>query len=103
MTSTEFSTFVLTTYNLRTYFVSDNVTYYLIFQFPFRLNYSLCSGRSRCFHATNVFLHAAATALVAAVCRRVLAARPGFAAAAASLFALHPVHTEAVSSRRDSQ
>ena len=71
--------------------------------FPFRLNYSLCSGRSRCFHATNVFLHAAATALVAAVCRRVLAARPGFAAAAASLFALHPVHTEAVSSRRDSQ
>jgi tetratricopeptide (TPR) repeat protein len=47
------------------------------------------------YHATNVLLHAAATWLVWLLARTVLATQ--FAAAAAALlFAVHPVHTESV-------
>ena len=46
------------------------------------------------FHATNVALHALATGLVYMLARRVLG--PPWAALAALLFAVHPVHVEAV-------
>ncbi len=49
----------------------------------------------RPFHATNVLLHAAAAAALLLLLDR-LKAPPRLALAAAALFAVHPVHTEAV-------
>jgi hypothetical protein len=49
------------------------------------------------FHLGNVLLHAAASSLVGVLALR-LGARPWVACAAALLFAVHPVHTEAVTS-----
>ncbi|XP_049865069.1 protein O-mannosyl-transferase TMTC1-like [Pectinophora gossypiella] len=62
----------------------------------FRLNYALCGLSAWWWHACNVVLHATCCALVlraGAVLARL--ERP-FAALAALLFAVHPVHTEAV-------
>ncbi len=50
------------------------------------------------FHALNLALHAGVCFLLFALLRRLAPARPGFALAAALLFAVHPVHTEAVTS-----
>jgi protein O-mannosyl-transferase len=47
------------------------------------------------YHATNVFLHVLASLAAFALASRLLA-RPWLAAVAATLFAVHPVHTEAV-------
>jgi tetratricopeptide (TPR) repeat protein len=53
------------------------------------------AGSPAVFHATNVVLHVLVS-LAAFVLARRLLARPWQAAAAAVLFAVHPIHTEAV-------
>ncbi|MDX2169212.1 MAG: DUF1736 domain-containing protein [Deltaproteobacteria bacterium] len=50
---------------------------------------------ARGFHAVNIALHLAVSLLVLALARRLLAA-PWAAFAAAALFAVHPIHSEAV-------
>ncbi|MCG3129030.1 MAG: Beta-barrel assembly-enhancing protease [Phycisphaerae bacterium] len=63
--------------------------------FSFALNYAIHGMSAAAFHATNVALHMAACGLVWMLARRMLA-NPVSAAAAAALFAVHPVHAEAV-------
>ena len=58
------------------------------------LQWKLGGGAPWIFHATNVVLHALVTGLVYLLARRLMA--PAWAAAAAVLFAVHPVHVEAV-------
>ncbi len=60
------------------------------------LDWTLSGGNPHWFHAVNVVLHVAASALVFLLARRWL---PAFGAAAAgAIFAVHPVHVEAVAS-----
>nr|CAI5857876.1 unnamed protein product [Callosobruchus analis] len=59
--------------------------------------YALVGLQPFWFHLGNVLLHAAASSLFARTCLRVADLRPHFAALAGLLFAVHPVHTEAVS------
>ncbi len=54
----------------------------------------LGGGAAWAYHATNILLHALCSVLVLALARRLLT--PAGALAAALLFALHPVHAEAV-------
>ncbi|XP_041973422.1 protein O-mannosyl-transferase TMTC1-like [Aricia agestis] len=61
----------------------------------FRLNYSLCGLSAWWWHAVNVCLHAACCALVARAGAVVARLQRPFAALAALLFAVHPIHTEA--------
>jgi len=58
------------------------------------LQWKLGGGAPWIFHATNVMLHALVTGLVYLLARRLMA--PYWAAVAAVLFAVHPVHVEAV-------
>lgn len=60
----------------------------------FAFDWSVSGGAPAWFHAMNVLLHAGVTALVFVLARRML--RPLGATAAAALFAVHPVHVEAV-------
>ena len=69
----------------------------LIFLPFFRFNFHVCGGRSWCFHWTNILLHGCATLLLAKVCFRVLRLDWLQTLIAGTLFALHPIHTEAVS------
>ncbi|PZC80098.1 protein O-mannosyl-transferase TMTC1-like [Helicoverpa zea] len=62
----------------------------------FRLNHALAGLRPWWWHACNVALHAACCALVARACVTIARLQRPFAALAALLFAVHPVHTEAV-------
>ncbi|XP_045492101.1 protein O-mannosyl-transferase TMTC1-like [Colias croceus] len=62
----------------------------------FRLNYALAGLRPWWWHTCNVVLHAACCALVARACVTIARLQRPFAALAALLFAVHPVHTEAV-------
>jgi tetratricopeptide (TPR) repeat protein len=63
----------------------------------FAVNERLTPGAAAPFHAVNIVLHAAVTALVFQLGLRLFAsARIGTVAAA--LFAVHPIHTEAVTS-----
>jgi tetratricopeptide (TPR) repeat protein len=57
-------------------------------------NWHLGGGDPATFHAVNVLLHAAATLLVFLLARRLLGVGAG--AAAAVVFAVHPVHVESV-------
>lgn len=61
----------------------------------FALDWHLSGGDPRWFHAVNVLWHAAATFLVGWLAAELLA--PVAAGIAALLFAVHPVHVEAVS------
>lgn len=64
----------------------------------FRLNYYLHGLEPFGYHVGNVILHCIASGLFAFVCWRVVFIRYGGAALLAGLlFAVHPVHTEAVS------
>lgn len=63
----------------------------------YALNEKLAPASARTFHAVNIGLHALVTALVFALGRRWCRSRP-VALVAALLFAVHPVHTEAVTS-----
>jgi Flp pilus assembly protein TadD len=58
------------------------------------LQWKLGGGAPWVFHATSVALHAVVTGLVYLLARRLLP--PAWAAVAAVLFAVHPVHVEAV-------
>ena len=58
------------------------------------LEWKLGGGAPWIFHATNVALHALVTGLVYGLARRMLP--PAWAGLAALLFAVHPVHVEAV-------
>jgi protein O-mannosyl-transferase len=60
----------------------------------FRLNYLLHELQPLGYHLVNLLLHAGVTLLYHSLCARLLS-RPA-AALAALLFAVHPVHTEAV-------
>ncbi|CAB3221750.1 unnamed protein product [Arctia plantaginis] len=62
----------------------------------YRLNHALAGLRPWWWHACNVVLHAACCALVARACVTIARLQRPFAALAALLFAVHPVHTEAV-------
>jgi tetratricopeptide (TPR) repeat protein len=68
------------------------------------LNYAACGLDPAGWHLVNVLLHVAATALVYRVARRLFGAGTLAAAVATILFAVHPIHTEAVanvSGRKD--
>ncbi|MGD2135258.1 MAG: hypothetical protein PVF27_03815, partial [Gemmatimonadales bacterium] len=60
----------------------------------FAFDWSVSGGSATWFHAVNILLHAGVTALVFVLARGMV--RPLGAAAAAMLFAVHPVHVEAV-------
>ncbi|RVE44388.1 hypothetical protein evm_010958 [Chilo suppressalis] len=60
-----------------------------------RLNHAICGFSPWWWHACNVALHAACCALVARTGAVVARLQRPFAALAALLFAVHPVHTEA--------
>ncbi|CAH2063835.1 unnamed protein product, partial [Iphiclides podalirius] len=61
-----------------------------------QLNHALAGLRPWWWHVCNVSLHAACCALVARACVTIARLQRPFAALAALLFAVHPVHTEAV-------
>lgn len=63
----------------------------------FRLDYALHGLRPWGYHATNVALHAAVTALFGWICKRAVFGHADLSLLAALLFATHPVHSEAVS------
>ena len=62
----------------------------------FRLNYALSRGGARSYHLFNVALHALATYLFVLYARTVAVPLQRGALLAGLMFALHPVHTEAV-------
>jgi protein O-mannosyl-transferase len=61
----------------------------------FAIDWKLSHGRPAFFHLINLLLHAGTTILLFFGLRR-LGARPVLALGAASIFAVHPLHTEAV-------
>ncbi len=63
----------------------------------FALDQQLTPAAPTIFHAVNVALHAVVTVLVFALARRLFRSDT-VAATAAALFAVHPIHTEAVTS-----
>jgi protein O-mannosyl-transferase len=62
----------------------------------YALNWALAPDRPAPFIATNILLHALTTLLAFWVVLRLFPQRRGLAAAAAALFAVHPIHVEAV-------
>lgn len=62
-----------------------------------RWNYALSGLDPWSYHAVNVALHAAVSFLFAWLCRHCLGLSKFSSLLAASLFAIHPIHTEAVS------
>ncbi|XP_055629999.1 protein O-mannosyl-transferase TMTC1-like [Toxorhynchites rutilus septentrionalis] len=76
--------------------LSSHKSYRPLTTLTFRLNYITFGLRSLWFHATNVVLHAAACVLFTRVCTTIAGLRKNFAVFAGVLFAVHPIHTEAV-------
>jgi Tfp pilus assembly protein PilF len=75
--------------------LGDPTLYRPLTVFTYAIDYALMGPRPAGFHATNIVLHVAATVLVFFVAVEVLGG--GMAAfATAAIFAVHPVHTEAV-------
>ncbi|XP_038856364.1 protein O-mannosyl-transferase TMTC3-like [Salvelinus namaycush] len=62
----------------------------------FRLNYLFSELSSESYHLLNVELHAVVCVLFLRICRLFLDKTSSLVAAAALLFAVHPIHTEAV-------
>lgn len=62
-----------------------------------RWNYAVSGLNPWSYHAVNVLLHATVSALFAWLCRNCLGLSKLSALLTASLFAIHPIHTEAVS------
>jgi hypothetical protein len=79
-------------------FLGYRGNYYRPLQFLiYGLTYRAFGPSAFAFHLLMVVLHAANTALVYSLARRLFSGRaPGAAWVAAALFALHPIHTEAV-------
>ena len=65
----------------------------------FRLNYFLHALQPYGYHFVNVILHAAVTFLFVRVCCSVVECSDVVCFVAGALFAVHPIHTEAVSFR----
>ncbi|XP_041109860.1 protein O-mannosyl-transferase TMTC1-like [Polyodon spathula] len=63
----------------------------------FKLNILLGGMTPLCFHVVNVFLHCTVTALLMYTCEKTVFDDSRLAFLAALLFAVHPIHTEAVS------
>ncbi|KAK1168848.1 protein O-mannosyl-transferase TMTC1-like [Acipenser oxyrinchus oxyrinchus] len=63
----------------------------------FKLNILLSGMTPLCFHVVNVFLHCTVTALLMYTCEKTVFDDRRLAFLAALLFAVHPIHTEAVS------
>lgn len=63
--------------------------------YSFALNYAVSGVRPLTYHLVNVLLHAGNSALVFRIFVALFRA-PGLALGAAAVFALHPIHTEAV-------
>lgn len=72
----------------------EDALYRPLTMLTFALDWSLAKGDPGWFHAVNVILHGAVTALVFVLARGMLT--PPGAWSAAALFAVHPVHVEAV-------
>lgn len=72
----------------------DDAMYRPVSALALALDWSLSGGDPRWFHAVNVLVHAGVTLLVVLLARQVLA--PFGAAVAGLVFAVHPVHVEAV-------
>ena len=72
-------------------------------QNAFRFNFYVCGGNGNscsntwCFHGTNVLLHGCATTLLSYICRQRLKMKMESSYITSLIFALHPIHTEAVS------
>ncbi|CAK1577847.1 unnamed protein product [Parnassius mnemosyne] len=75
---------------------SSHKSYRPLTTLSFRLNHVLAGLQPWWWHACNVSLHAACCALVTRACVAIARLQRPFAALAALLFAVHPVHTEAV-------
>ena len=70
----------------------------------FRFNFYVCGVGNEnsgsytwCFHGTNVLLHGCATTLLSYICRLRLKMKTESILITSIIFALHPIHTEAVS------
>ncbi|XP_059159194.1 protein O-mannosyl-transferase TMTC2-like, partial [Physella acuta] len=74
---------------------SSHKSYRPLCVLSFRLDYSLGGGSSTWFHRVNILLHVLVTCLVTHVSLSVLQAPAVTSTLAASLFAVHPIHTEA--------
>jgi Flp pilus assembly protein TadD len=61
----------------------------------YAINFRLCGMRAGGFHFVDIILHGCCSLLSLLVCRRILESS-NWAIVVAGLFALHPVHTEAV-------
>ena len=72
----------------------NNNLYRPLTQLTFAANWSASGGAPAAFHVTNVILHATTAVLVYLLARRLLGPWP--ALVAGLLFAVHPVHVEAV-------
>lgn len=72
----------------------DDAMYRPFTALTFAVDWAVSGGNPHWFHLINVLLHAGVTALVFVLARSILPLFP--AAAAAALFAVHPVHVEAV-------
>lgn len=75
--------------------VGDSTLYRPLTVFTYAIDHALWGPNPAGFHATNVVLHALATALAFLVAVALLGSSIA-AFAAASIFAVHPIHTEAV-------
>lgn len=60
----------------------------------YRLTHAVCGFRPACYHLVNVILHGLASGLVYKAASEILSSRA--ASVAGLLFAVHPIHTEAV-------
>lgn len=73
---------------------SNKTLYRPLTALTFAANWTLGGGNPHPFHLVNVLLHAATSAAVLLLARRLLGSGPGLVAGL--LFAVHPVHVEAV-------
>lgn len=67
----------------------------------FRINYLLFGLRPQLFHLTNILLHAIVCILFTRISFCVAGLRRQFAFIAGTIFALHPIHSEAVSKQTE--
>ena len=75
--------------------VGDSTLYRPLTVFTYAVDYALWKQNPTGFHATNILLHAAVTVMLFLIAVEVLAS-PVAAFVSAAIFAVHPVHTEAV-------
>ncbi len=76
----------------------DASIYRPVASLTFRLQRAVAGEAPGSFHAVNLFLHLGVTLLVFVVLRRLAGGRTPLPLAIATLFAMHPIHTEAVTS-----